>query len=60
MVMSYLVTSNAEYTQRIDEIESKINKMLQKIEDLEYNMSTLFDSFNKELDVIHDIIRATK
>lgn len=60
MVMSYLVTSNAEYTQRIDEIELKIDRMLQKIEVLEYNINILFDSFNKELDTIHDVIRSTK
>jgi|TARA_R110000824_G_scaffold199888_6_gene383886 CHASE3 domain sensor protein len=60
MVMSYLVTSNAEYHQRVNEIENKIDKMIDKLEILEYNISVISTSLNKELDNISDIVRSLK
>ena len=60
MVMSYLVTSNAEYHQRVNEIENKIDRMLDKLEILEYNISVISTSLNKELDNISDIVRSLK
>ena len=58
MVMSYLVTSNAEYTKRIDEIEQKVDILLDKMKLLEYNISVLSDALNKELDYLSDKLRA--
>jgi len=60
MVMSYLITSNAEYTERVNEIEEKIDKMLDKLQILEYNINVISTSLNKELDTISDIIRTLK
>jgi len=60
MVMSYLVQSNSEYTKRVDEIENKIDKMMVKIEILEYNISVISNALNKELDNISDIVRTLK
>jgi hypothetical protein len=58
MVMSYLVTSNADYTRRVDEIEQKIDILLDKMKLLEYNISVLSDALNKELDFLSDKLRA--
>jgi len=58
MVMSYLVTSNADYTRRVDEIEQKIDILLDKMKLLEYNISVLSDALNKELDYLSDKLRA--
>jgi len=60
MVMSYLITSNAEYTERINEIEEKIDKMLDKLQILEYNINVISTALNKELDNISDIVRTLK
>lgn len=60
MVMSYLITSNAEYTRRVDEIESKIDILLRKLELLEYNISILSETLDKELDNVADIIRVIR
>jgi hypothetical protein len=60
MVMSYLVTSNAEYHERINEIEEKIDKMLDKLQVLEYNINIISTALNKELDNISDIVRSLK
>ena len=60
MVMSYLITSNAEYTRRVDEIESKIDILLRKLELLEYNISILAETLDKELDNVADIIRVIR
>ena len=60
MVMSYLITSNAEYHNRINEIEDKIDKMLDKLQILEYNISVISTALNKELDNISDIVRTLK
>ena len=60
MVMSYLVTSNAEYTKRIDEIEQKVDILLDKMKLLEYNINVLSDALNKELDYLSDKLRAIK
>jgi len=60
MVMSYLITSNAEYTERVNEIEEKIDKMLDKLQILEYNINVISTALNKELDTISDIIRTLK
>lgn len=57
MVMSYLIQSNADYTKRVNEIEEKIDKLMDKLEKLEYNISILSDSVGKELDRVADIIR---
>jgi len=56
--MSYLVTSNADYTRRVDEIEQKIDILLDKMKLLEYNISVLSDALNKELDYLSDKLRA--
>jgi len=58
--MSYLITSNAEYTERVNEIEEKIDKMLDKLQILEYNINVISTALNKELDTISDIIRTLK
>jgi len=55
--MSYLITSNAEYNTRINEIEDKIDRMLDKLQTLEYNINIISTALNKELDNISDIIR---
>jgi len=60
MVMSYLITSNAEYTNRINMIEEKIDKMLDKLQILEYNINVISTALNKELDTISDIVRTLK
>jgi len=60
MVMSYLITSNAEYTSRINEIEDKIDKMIDKLQILEYNINVISIALNKELDNISDIVRTLK
>jgi len=60
MVMSYLVTSNAEYHARINEIEEKIDQMLDKLQILEYNINVISNALNKELDNISDIVRSLK
>ena len=60
MVMSYLITSNAEYTKRIDEIEEKVDKIFDKLANLEYNISMISDALNKELDIVADLVRASK
>ena len=60
MVMSYLITSNAEYHERINEIEEKIDKMLDKLQVLEYNINIISTALNKELDNISDIVRSLK
>ena len=58
--MSYLITSNAEYHDRINQVEEKIDKMLDKLQLLEYNISVISASLNKELDSISDIVRSLK
>ena len=60
MVMSYLVTSNAEYNTRINEIEDKIDKMLDKLQILEYNISVISTALNTELDNLSNIVRTLK
>ena len=60
MVMSYLITSNAEYNSRINEIEDKIDKMIDKLQILEYNINVISTALNKELDNISDIVRTLK
>jgi len=60
MVMSYLITSNAEYNTRINEIEDKIDKMIDKLQILEYNINVISTALNKELDNISDIVRTLK
>ena len=60
MVMSYLVTSNAEYHDRINQVEEKIDKMLDKMQILEYNINVISTALNKELDNISDIVRSLK
>jgi len=60
MVMSYLITSNAEYTDRINLIEEKIDKMLDKLQILEYNINVISTALNKELDTISDMVRTLK
>ena len=60
MVMSYLVTSNAEYNTRINEIEDKIDKMLDKLQVLEYNISVISTALNTELDNLSNIVRTLK
>ena len=57
MVMSYLIQSNSDYTKRVDLIEEKIDKLMDKIEKLEYNITILTDSVGKELDRVADIVR---
>ena len=58
--MSYLITSNAEYHDRINQVEEKIDKMLDKLQLLEYNISVISTALNKELDNISDIVRSLK
>tara|TARA_R110000824_G_scaffold148727_10_gene318620 strand:+ start:391 stop:567 length:177 start_codon:yes stop_codon:yes gene_type:complete len=58
--MSYLVTSNAEYHGRINDVEEKINKMVEKLELLEYNINILSTALNKEFDNISDMVRSLK
>jgi len=60
MVMSYLITSNADYTNRINDIEEKIDKMLDKLQILEYNINVISKALNKELDSISDMVRTLK
>lgn len=60
MVMSYLIQSNTEYTKRVDEVEERLIKMMEKLELLEYNINMLSNAFNKELDTIADIVRSLK
>ena len=58
--MSYLIQSNTEYTKRVDEVEERLIKMMEKLELLEYNINMLSNAFNKELDTIADIVRSLK
>ena len=58
--MSYLITSNAEYHERINQVEEKIDKMLDKLQILEYNINVISTALNKELDNISDIVRSLK
>lgn len=60
MVMSYLIQSNTDYTKRVDEIEQKIDKIVDKLEKLEYNIDILADSVAKELDRVSDILRVAR
>lgn len=60
MVMSYLVTSNAEYHKRINDVEDKIDKIVDKLQLLEYNINIISNALNKELDNISDIVRSLK
>jgi|TARA_R110000765_G_scaffold310776_1_gene404013 Na+/phosphate symporter len=60
MVMSYLITSNADYHERINQVEEKIDKLLDKIQILEYNISVISTALNKDLDSIADIVRSLK
>jgi len=60
MVMSYLITSNADYHERINQVEEKIDKLLDKIQILEYNISVISTALNKDLDSLSDIVRSLK
>jgi len=60
MVMSYLITSNADYHDRINQVEEKIDKLLDKIQILEYNISVISTALNKDLDSLSDIVRSLK
>ena len=60
MVMSYLIQSNTDYTKRVDEIEQKIDKIVDKLVKLEYNIDILADSVAKELDRVSDILRVAR
>ena len=57
MVMSYLIQSNAEYTKRVDEVEERLIKMAEKLELLEYNIKSIMDTLERDLDVLSDILR---
>ena len=49
-----------ERRSRINEIEDKIDKMLDKLQILEYNINVISTALNKELDNISDIVRTLK
>ena len=55
--MSYLIQSNAEYTKRVDEVEERLIKMAEKLELLEYNIKSIMDTLERDLDVLSDILR---
>ena len=57
MVMSYLVQSNEENNNRADKIETKLTKIGDKLEVLEYNINILSEEIKHLSDIVSDSLR---